>query len=180
MNVSPEDYGTIKVDQNSPPLYPYAYTFSSGTQVTIEAIPALDHHFNHWSGSLSGGTNPTTVVMDCDRNITANFAQIIYSLSIQPSGRGATTPAAGQHEYAKGVVVSLTANPDRGWRFNSWAGDVADPGSSTSTLIMNSDKTVTANFSINWPLLGETIGLIFVIVLILVIIIVRRQAYRAL
>ena len=180
MNVSPEGYGTIKVDQNSPSLYPYAYTLSSGRQVRLEAIPASGHRFNSWSGSLSGNTNPTTIVMDCAKNITANFAPVIHSLTIQPSSHGATTPATGQHEYAKGVVVSLTAVPDRGWRFDSWAGDVADPGSSTTTLTMDSDKTVTVNFSINWLLLGELIGTIFLIVLILVIIIIRRQAYRAL
>ena len=106
MNVSPEGHGTVKVGQNSPSIYPYTYELSSGTQVHLEAIPASGYRFHHWSGSLSGDTNPTTLLIDCD-------------------------------------------------------------------------KTVTANFSLNWYLLGELIGIIFLIVLVLVIIIIRSRAHRA-
>lgn len=177
MNVSPEGYGTIEVGQISPSSYPFTYTFSSGRQVRLEAVPAPGHRFNHWSGDLSGNTNPTNIVIDCNKSITANFAPVIHTLTIQLSGNGATNPATGRHNYAAGAVVSLTAIPDRGRQFDSWAGDVADPSSTTTTLTMDSDKTVTAGFSTNWLLIGELIGITFLIGLVLVTIIIRRKAY---
>ena len=44
--------------------------------VTVEAIPAAGYQFVGWTGDLSGSTNPTTISMDEDRTIGANFALI--------------------------------------------------------------------------------------------------------
>jgi outer membrane protein assembly factor BamB len=45
----------------------------SGTVVTCTATPAMMHHFDHWSGDLSGSGNPDSVVMDTSRSVTAHF-----------------------------------------------------------------------------------------------------------
>ncbi len=37
--------------------------------------------------------------------------------------------------------------PASGWQFVDWTGDVPSPTSSNTTVTMNSDKTVTANFA---------------------------------
>jgi len=63
------------------------------------------------------------------------------------SGSGTTTPAVGAHDYTAGTVVNITATPAGGWQFGSWTGAVAAPTSATTTVTMNADKTVTANFS---------------------------------
>ncbi len=41
---------------------------------------------------------------------------------------------------------TLTATPDTGWEFDSWTGDVADPDSSETTIVMDDNKTATAIF----------------------------------
>jgi hypothetical protein len=84
--------------------------------------------------------------MDSDKTVTANFSQISYTLSMEVDGNGSTTPAVGDHTYLDGTVVNITATPDSGWEFDSWSGDVADPDDATTTVTMDSDKTVTANF----------------------------------
>jgi hypothetical protein len=61
-------------------------------------------------------------------------------------GSGTTDPAVGPHTYDVGTVVDITATPAAGWEFDSWSGDVANPNSATTTVTMDSDKTVTANF----------------------------------
>jgi uncharacterized repeat protein (TIGR02543 family) len=48
-------------------------TYPSGTSVKLTALPASGYHFNSWSGDLTGNTNPVTIIIDNNKNITANF-----------------------------------------------------------------------------------------------------------
>jgi hypothetical protein len=63
------------------------------------------------------------------------------------TGSGTTDPAVGNHTYAQGTVVNISANAAGGWQFASWSGDVANPGSASTTVTMDGNKTVTANFT---------------------------------
>ncbi len=69
-----------------------------------------------------------------------------YSLMVNKIGIGTVIldPAGGI--YDSGTIVQLTAVGDPGWRFYNWAGDVNSPDSTSTTVIMDSDKTVTATF----------------------------------
>lgn len=69
-----------------------------------------------------------------------------YSLTIAVSGQGATDPSTGTQKYDKGSSVTITATPTSGWEFDHWSGD-ASGNSATTTVTMDSDKTVTANFT---------------------------------
>lgn len=71
MNVS--QGGSVIVNQAAPSSEPATYTFKSGTHVRLEAVPASGYLFDSWSGDLSGKANPATIVMDCNKSITANF-----------------------------------------------------------------------------------------------------------
>ncbi len=81
MVVSPSGNGTVKVEQTVPSSYPATFTFNNGTEVHLEAVPASGYLFDNWSGGLSGTTNPTTIVIDCNKSITANFSQITIQVS---------------------------------------------------------------------------------------------------
>ncbi|MFC2016127.1 hypothetical protein ACFLUF_00240 [Chloroflexota bacterium] len=76
MDVSSSDGGVVKVEQTTPSSYPVTNDFKSRTNVHLEAVPTPGYFFNNWSGDLSDTTNPTTVLMDCDKRIQANFSQI--------------------------------------------------------------------------------------------------------
>ncbi len=73
MNVS--QGGSVIVNQAAPSSELATYTFKSGTHVRLEAVPASGYLFDSWSGDLSGKANPTTIVMDCNKSITANFSK---------------------------------------------------------------------------------------------------------
>ncbi len=176
MDVSPNSGGTVKVEQLVSSSYPVSYDFESGENARIEAVPASGYRFDNWSGDLSGDTNPSTIVVDCTKSITANFYWVMYTLSMEASGRGSTTPVAGIHEYSKGTVVSITATPDIGWQFDSWTGDVINPSSATTLLIIDSDKSVTAKFSLDWSLVGISISSVVLIGLLVSVLIIRRRA----
>ncbi|MFC2022593.1 CARDB domain-containing protein, partial [Chloroflexota bacterium] len=72
-----------------------------------------------------------------------------YTLTIgaSPSSSGTTSPAVGIYNYSEGQVVSISATAATGWRFTSWTGDVNNPNANSTTVTMNTNKTVTANFS---------------------------------
>ncbi len=71
------------------------------------------------------------------------------SLSASPSQGGTTTPSEGTHTYNAGTEVTVTAHPNPGWRFVNWTGPVANPNSAVTTVTMNGDRTVTANFVVD-------------------------------
>ena len=147
MNVSPSDGGTVRVDQTAPSAYPATLTFKSGTSVRVEAVPASGYDFKNWGGDLSGTTSPATIVISCNKDITANFSRVTHTLTMHVNGRGSASPAVGNHSYGEGTVVGITATPDVGWQFDRWTGDVADPASAVTTVTMDSTVTLTVNFS---------------------------------
>jgi len=147
VDVSPSGGGIVKVDQTAPSSFPNTYDFESGTSVPIEAVPAPGYTFNNWSGDLSGTANPATIVIDCNKRITANFSKITHNLTIRVSGNGTTTPTPSDHDYVEGTVVNITVNPDSGWWFDRWIGEVSAPNEASTTVTMDSDKTITAIFS---------------------------------
>ncbi len=67
------------------------------------------------------------------------------STSVSPSGAGSVSPSGGQYE--PGIQVTLIATPASDYTFDYWDGD-ASGSSATVTIIMDSDKSVIAHFSI--------------------------------
>ncbi|MES2277747.1 MAG: ice-binding family protein [Bacteroidota bacterium] len=52
---------------------PNQATYNSGSTVQLTATPNLGYTFSSWSVDASGSTNPLTVTMNANKNITANF-----------------------------------------------------------------------------------------------------------
>lgn len=117
--------------------------------VDITAIPDEGYVFVNWTGGVANpNSSSTTVLMDANKTVTANFALAgQVTLTIETNGSGTTTPAPGiVHSYSEGTVVNITATPDFGWSFDGWTGNVANPNSASTTVLMDADKTITANF----------------------------------
>jgi len=126
---------------------PSSGTYDDGTRVTLTASPASGYGFSHWSGDATGTSPTTTVTMNRNISVTANFALVArYKLStaINPSGSGSVTPSSGT--YDDGTRVTLTASPASGYGFSHWSGD-ATGTSPTTTVTMNRNISVTASFS---------------------------------
>jgi uncharacterized repeat protein (TIGR02543 family) len=84
--------------------------------------------------------------MDSDKSVTANFTQVQqYNLTISTGTGGTTNPSPGTYIHDSGTQVSVQATPNSGYRFTSWTGD-ATGTTNPITIIMDSDKSVTANF----------------------------------
>lgn len=57
-----------------PASYPFTTTLDSGTEVDFTAIPSFWYRFSGWSGDLEGVENPATLVIDCEKEVTARFS----------------------------------------------------------------------------------------------------------
>jgi uncharacterized repeat protein (TIGR02543 family) len=73
-----------------------------------------------------------------------------YDLTISSTAGGSvTTPDEGTFTYDAGTVVGLEATPDAGYQFVNWTGDVgtvANVNAATTTITMNGNYAITANF----------------------------------
>ena len=123
--------------------------YDPGTQVQISATANSTYYFSGWSGGLTGTTNPTTILMDANKTVTASFTQTpptTYTLttSVSPAG-GGTVSGAGT--YNEGVTATVTVSTTTtGYTFSNWSG-AASGTSTTTTVLMNGAKSVTANFT---------------------------------
>ncbi len=141
VQASPSGGGTVAVS-------PSQSEYASGTVVTLSATAASGYAFSNWTGDAVGATNPTTVTMNGNKTVTANFiAGPTYTLTVQasPSSGGNVVVSPSQAVYASGTVVTLTAIAASGYAFSNWTGD-ATGATNPATVTMNGDKTVTANF----------------------------------
>ena len=73
MDVGPGG-GEIRIDGVEVEYFPYSMEIASETALVIEAAPGFGRVFDSWSGDLTGNTNPASVYIDCDHDITANFS----------------------------------------------------------------------------------------------------------
>ncbi len=68
-----------------------------------------------------------------------------YSVTLTKTDGGDITPLQGEYYYNNGTLITLNATPNEGYVFEGWSGDVIS-SSTTETLLVNSNKSVVANF----------------------------------
>jgi uncharacterized repeat protein (TIGR02543 family) len=126
-----------------------AHTYDEGQVVSISASPSTGWTFSHWEGDAASlGTQNTTVTMSGDKSATAVFVEIpMFTLITAVNGQGTITPAPGSYDHYSGDVVPVTATPAEGWRFVNWSGGVTNPTAAATSVIVDANKTITANFS---------------------------------
>jgi len=129
--------------------------YQPNTVVGLSAAANPSYTFSNWSGGVSQPISTTTsITMTANMTVTANFTSTCYTLStgVSPSGAGSVnviTPsncdALGR--YQPDTVVKLEAIANSPYAFSNWSGGVSDPISTTTSITMTANKSVTANFS---------------------------------
>jgi hypothetical protein len=132
------------------------YTYDAGKVINLVATPDAGYQFVNWTGDTGTianvNTASTTITVNDDYSITANFAKLVkqYNLTISSmDGGSVTVPGEGTFAFDEGTVVKLVAEVDTGCRFVNWIGDVdtiADVNAATTTITMNNDYSITADF----------------------------------
>jgi len=130
--------------------------YAKGVIVLVVALVAEadeGYYFVNWTGDVGTIGNvsaaSTNITVQGDYSITANFVNL-YNLTISSTAGGnVTEPGEGTHAYEHGMVVDLVAVADDGYSFVEWTGDVGTVGNvsaANTTITMNGDYTITANF----------------------------------
>ena len=139
LNLSVSGSGQISTD-------PAGGVYEPGTWVTLTAIPAGDYLFSQWQGDLESASNPDSILMDGDKQVTAVFTPpVMYTLSTWVTGSGQIEldPAGGK--YAPGTRLVVRAIADTGWIFQNWTGSLSG-SENPDTLIMDENKFVIVTF----------------------------------
>jgi uncharacterized repeat protein (TIGR02543 family) len=131
----------------------FHYCPQQGERVNLVASPDADYRFVNWTGDVDTIADvndaTTTITVNDDYSIRANFAKPYSLTTSSTEGGSVTTPGEGTFVYDEGDVVKLVATPDPGYGFVNWTGDVvtvANANAASTTVTMNGDYSLTANF----------------------------------
>ena len=134
------------------------FTYDAGTVLDLVAEADSGYSFVNWTGDVTAIANvngaSTTITMNDDYSIVANFAEIgnQFTLTVSSSDGGSVTaPGEATFPSDEGTVVDLEAKPEEGYEFLTWIGDVGDIAGVTAastTITMNDDYSITATFGI--------------------------------
>jgi hypothetical protein len=130
-------------------------TYDEGTVVNLVAEAEEGYHFVNWTGDVGtiGNVNSaaTNITMNGTYSIMANFVAV-YDLTISSTAGGSvTTPGEGISTYDEGTVVNLVAEAEEGYHFVNWTSDVgtiANVKAASTTITMNGNYSITANFAV--------------------------------
>jgi hypothetical protein len=108
------------VGQGSVTLDPPGGTYPANATIQLIAEAAGSWHFDHWSGDLSGSSNPATLVMDGPKTVTATFGLIgdtncdgdVGFGDINPFVLALTDPAQYQQLYPSCYLLNGDINQD--------------------------------------------------------------------
>ena len=133
------DHGIVNKEPDQP-----AYLYGTPVLITMGTVES-GYTFAGWDGGGCTGTAPCTVSVTADTTVTADFTQSEYTLSITRATGGMIT-AAPEGPYHYGDAVTLTADPDDGYTFTGWFGDVREADNPV-TITMIGDRVVSATFT---------------------------------
>ena len=136
---------------NGGSVTPSKAEYDNGESVQITAVASSEYVFQNWTGA-SGSETITSVIMDMDKLVTANFIKKKYALNIETVGQGNVTEklikSGTVSNYNSGSIIEVEAVPSEGWKFSEWQGDIS--GQKNPYIInLISDKSIKAVFNKN-------------------------------
>lgn len=141
----------IEPDESAGVITPDSGNYVRDSTFDVEATANQGWEFVRWEGDFTGSVNPFSLTMNGNKTIVAHFQRLAFGLSTDFVGQGSIqtavlTGAARDDGFEFGSEVELTAEPNTGWRFVRWEGDLS--GSDNPAVItIDGPKSVTAIFS---------------------------------
>ncbi|OGN96295.1 MAG: hypothetical protein A2Z77_09390 [Chloroflexi bacterium RBG_13_51_36] len=137
------------------------FVYAANATVGLVAVNETHCHFAEWTGDVSTVGNvtapATTITMNASYSVTADFELDPgwYRLTTSSTEGGTvTTPGEGNFVYAANTTVPIAAEPDEGYKFLKWTGNVstiADIYAASTTVTMNASYSITALFDWLYP-----------------------------
>jgi len=138
---------------------------AAGTSVNLSTTVNQGYTFSNWTvtsgtATINNANSATGASVTVNGNITvrANFTQnaSTYTLTVEknPTAGGTTTPASSQSNITAGTQVNISATAATGYTFSNWtitsgSGNIANANSASTSITVNGNVTVRANFTQN-------------------------------
>jgi uncharacterized repeat protein (TIGR02543 family) len=157
-NFAPLAAGQFAVILSSNPIAGGTNTGSGaylgGSTVTVTATPNAGYRFVNWTEGVNivSASPSYQFVLTANRTLIANYSvvpasQFTLTLSSNPPA-GGTTNGSGSYNAATSVTANAVANT--GYTFTNWTENGAIVSTSPAyTLVLNANRTLVANFTIN-------------------------------
>lgn len=143
-SVSPANSGTISANGTT---ISGNVEYNHGTSVQLTANAATGYTFQNWTidGSTVSGAS-TTITMDQDHTVVANFTLNQYTVTLNV-GTGGT--ATGGGTYNEGTTAYIEAFPDECHTFSHFIDDNNTPisGFNPAPFLVDHDMTITVVFA---------------------------------
>jgi hypothetical protein len=141
----------------------YTYTVQSDAWLTFDASPDTGYYFHgyydHEDGRLIASSTRLYLSSSYDRTIEARFAAsttpppgyYVLTYNVGPNGTlyidgESYRNTSGQKTYSSGTTVKLEAKPDEGYRVDALIIDGEPTGSTSATITMDRDHSVSVTF----------------------------------
>ena len=141
------DYLILKLFSNGDISPACRFISDSNAEVFDTGITPLDSYLDTENFDIFQKKD-ITVSLQNSEAVVYSLCSGQHTLSITTSSGGTSEPPAGTYIYDHAVRTSINPNPDEGYIFIGWSGDVTSTDSLIS-ITMDSDKSVKANFSEN-------------------------------
>ncbi|HPO17245.1 MAG TPA: PASTA domain-containing protein [Candidatus Hydrogenedentes bacterium] len=131
------------------------FSYVDGRTANFSANSNPSAYFAGWTGDLISDNPFGELVMDGNKSVTGNFEASGFTLEVTAGANGWVN-LTGTNYFASGAEPVLEANPDYNYVFDEWTGDVPagqDPNSATITVLMDQNRSLTANFVERKPVL---------------------------
>lgn len=136
-----------------------AGSFTTGTTITLTAVPDAGHTFGGWIGGSCPGTGPCTLTLTSPLILSVTFnapvATPIVTVVKTGNGTGLVTSSTGgitcgttcvSAPLPGGTTITLSATPDARMTFTGWSG-TGCAGTAPCTLTPTANTVITATFS---------------------------------
>jgi uncharacterized repeat protein (TIGR02543 family) len=132
-------------------------TYTSGTQVTLSAVPAEGYDFTWWTDGVTSVSSEASFVYTmgtASKIFTAKFKKVpVYNVVVSaiPGSGGTVSKTPDLYSYREGVQVTLQAIPANGYEFRGWTD--GDTTVSTAASFLYTVASVNVTFKANFKLL---------------------------
>lgn len=135
--------GEGEVHQKDLGILEGSYPYQSKVRLTTEASTGWE--FKKWQGDYQGSEPVIEIVIDQDKNLTAEFVKTKYQLATTIKGSGTIEVEPLQDYYYYGDLVTLRGVPATDWEFWRWTEDV-NSYQQEIQVFMDADKNIQCEF----------------------------------
>jgi uncharacterized repeat protein (TIGR02543 family) len=140
---------SVSVAQGQGAISPESGKYNANQSLALTATPAVGWLFDHWSGDVTGSTNPTSLVMNSAKSVSAYFTKDTrqyYAITKEVTFGGSLVQNPKGDTLVEGTAVSFTVTPLTGWVFNGWSGDHTGTDATWTITSLSQDISIKASF----------------------------------